>query len=69
MTNGYIRLATWIEQGVNEVYFFMHQPDKHNCADLAIYMAKQFKKHIGIEIKVPEIISEQTNSQSQTSLF
>ncbi len=62
------QLITWINKGVNEVYFFMHQPDKHNCADLAIYMAQQFKKHSDIAIKVPEIIGKQT-TPSQTSLF
>lgn len=63
------RLKLWIDAGINEVYFFMHQPDKHTCADLAIYMAQQFKKHTGITIKVPEIIGGQTGHHSQTSLF
>lgn len=55
-------LPEWIEKGINEVYFFMHEPTKHLCADIATYMIKQLKEKLDVEIKAPRIHTDNTMS-------
>jgi len=41
-----LRLADWTTRGLNEVYFFTHEPDNVLAPDLAAYCVESFKKQI-----------------------
>jgi len=51
------RLITWLEQGVQKIYFYMHEPEKHNCADLATYMINQINQLTNLNLQPPQIYS------------
>ena len=54
------RIVKWISKGIKEVYFFVHEPEKHLCADIAIYMIHKLNEIGNIKIKPPHIYKEQT---------
>jgi uncharacterized protein YecE (DUF72 family) len=45
------RIADWIEQGLEEVYFFVHTSPKLNCPELANYASAAFARRVGIVLK------------------
>lgn len=47
------RLKIWLDQGLEKVYFFLHQHDEKDTPILANYTIKAFNKHLGSQI--PEI--------------
>lgn len=55
-----VLLKQWMKNGVSEVYFFMHEPEKHLCADIATYMIGQFEDKVQLGLKAPRIYSEET---------
>jgi uncharacterized protein YecE (DUF72 family) len=57
------RLLEWIERGVQEVYFFVHEPQKPLCADIIAYMIQQFnKKGNGVRLKAPNFYKDSTGT-------
>ena len=49
------RIHTWIGQGLEEFYFFMHTPDKGLTPELAIYFINRIYNVTGIQLKAPKI--------------
>ena len=47
------RIKTWLDRGLEQVYFFLHQHDEKDTPILANYTIQQFNKHLGA--KIPEI--------------
>jgi len=47
------RTKKWLDQGLEKVYFFLHQHDEKDTPILANYTIQQFNKHLGADI--PEI--------------
>jgi len=60
------RLNTWIQQGLEEFYFFIHSPDKGLTPELAIYFSNRMEKVTGLKIKPPKI---KTNEGSQLDML
>jgi uncharacterized protein YecE (DUF72 family) len=65
-TNNYMRLNEWIdrikywcEQGLNQVYFMLHETEKAFCIDLALYLAKAFNQQMGLQVPVPCLVGQQ----------
>ncbi|MFP4092279.1 MAG: DUF72 domain-containing protein [Cyclobacteriaceae bacterium] len=52
------RIGRWLELGLEELYFFVHQPEEHLCVDLAIYMISQINKRLGQQLQLPKIVPE-----------
>ena len=48
------RLKVWFENGLQQLYFFVHEPDNTLAPDLAIYLIEQLNKVCGLELKVPK---------------
>ncbi len=46
-------ILKWVDQGVSELYFFVHEPIKHFCADIATYMIGQLEKSGKFDLKAP----------------
>lgn len=60
------RLKIWIQQGLQQVYFFVHQP-QHNLLSpqFSVYVTQQFNEVLGANLHVPLIHTQPT----QTGLF
>lgn len=53
------RLKTWIDQGLREIYFFLHSPHELYAPNLARYAVEQFNRICGTSLKPPQLISDQ----------
>lgn len=42
-----VRLKQWLDQGLEQVYFFLHQHDEADTPLIADYTIEQFNKHLG----------------------
>ena len=51
------RIQRWLEAGLQQVYFIVHQPEEHLCVDLAIYTVEQLNRHYGLDLSPPRPIS------------
>ncbi len=58
-----VQLYTWLASGLDTAYFFMHQPEKHLCADLSTYMIGKMNSDYGQRLRPP------LDYNSQRSLF
>jgi uncharacterized protein YecE (DUF72 family) len=45
-----IRIKEWLEQGLQRVYFFLHQHDEADTPLIADYTIAQFNKHLGSKL-------------------
>lgn len=53
------KLTGWVKQGVQTVYFFMHQPEEYLCADVVRYMIQELNKKSIFDLKAPDFIEQQ----------
>jgi uncharacterized protein YecE (DUF72 family) len=51
------RIKQWMDQGIEKVYFFMHQHEELHSPELCRYLIEQLNKHCGLTIPVPEFVS------------
>jgi uncharacterized protein YecE (DUF72 family) len=47
------RIGSWMEQGLERCYFFMHQHEELHSPELIDYFIKQLNKHCGTSRKAP----------------
>lgn len=53
------RIGFWISQGLENLYFFIHQPENILCPQLAIYFYDQMRKTWqGVNIKPPILLPQ-----------
>ena len=50
------RMHSWIEKGISEIWFFMHQHDERYSPQLCDYVIKQLNAVCGLSVKGPEFI-------------
>ncbi len=48
------RLRQWFEAGLQQLYFFVHEPDNITSPDLAIYLMEQLNQVCGFDLKPPK---------------
>lgn len=51
------RIGSWVEQGLETVYFFAHQDDESHTPLACDYFIKGINKRLGLNIKAPNFIS------------
>lgn len=51
------RVSYWLDNGLEELYFFVHTPDKSLTPELAIYFIKELHRLTGLNIKTPQLLS------------
>jgi uncharacterized protein YecE (DUF72 family) len=51
------RIASWVEQGLEQVYFFAHQDDETYTPTTCDYFIKEINKKLGLDIKTPGFIN------------
>jgi uncharacterized protein YecE (DUF72 family) len=55
------RIKQWMDQGIEKVYFFMHQHEELHSPELCRYLIQQLNKHCGTKIREPEFVGQTTN--------
>lgn len=50
------RIKLWMDQGIEKVYFFMHQHEELHSPELCKYLIEQLNLHCSLTIRVPEFI-------------
>ncbi len=50
------RVAAWLNSGLPEVYFYVHQPDETHSVDAAVYFARQLTQLTGHPMMAPQVI-------------
>lgn len=54
------RIKQWMEQGLEQCYFFMHQHEELHSPELIKYLIEQLNKHCGTTLVPPEMQDEGT---------
>ena len=57
------RLASWIDQGLQSVYFFLHQHDESNTPELADYTVKKFNEKLNAALERPQFVKKSKASK------
>jgi uncharacterized protein YecE (DUF72 family) len=52
------RIKVWINEGIEQVHFFMHQHEEIYSPELARYVIQQLNKHCGTSIPEPKFIDK-----------
>jgi uncharacterized protein YecE (DUF72 family) len=52
------RIKSWIDKGLREVYFFIHNPEESFSPEMCRYVVEQFNKKCGSALKPPKILNE-----------
>lgn len=65
------RMKYWLENGLQEIYFFMHMPNETYCPELIAYLIDKMNAACGLNIKKPEFIQAgpPKPQSTQASLF
>lgn len=50
------RLALWMEQGLQTIYFYIHQPDEEHSIDSAVYLVDRLNKRLGLSLSGPGVL-------------
>lgn len=59
------RLETWISRGLEEVWFFMHQPHELHSPQMCDYFIRKMNERLGLNLEPPRFLEP----QSQGTLF
>lgn len=52
------RIKTWINKGIEEVYFFMHMHDEATSPELTVYFIKELNKACNLNLPNPDWVKE-----------
>ncbi len=55
-----VRIKQWLANGLEKVYFFLHQHDEADTPLIADYTIKQFNKHLGSDLSRINFINKDT---------
>lgn len=61
------RLKLWVEEGIQNIYFFVHQNHEEASPLLSAYLIKKFNDELGMDLKVP--YDPRTANGGQTKLL
>jgi uncharacterized protein YecE (DUF72 family) len=64
-----IRIKNWLDQGLEKVYFFLHQHDEKDTPILADYTIRQFNQHLGAKVATIDFIEQPKDITKQRELF
>lgn len=54
-----VRIKEWLENGLEKVYFFLHQHDEADTPLIADYTIEQFNKHLGSKLNRINFLTKQ----------
>ncbi len=50
------RIKLWLDNGLKELYYFMHMHDEAFSPELSIYLAEQLNKVCKLDVNVPKFV-------------
>ena len=50
------RIKYWLDNGMQELYFFMHMHDEATSPELTVYLVDKMNKEIGLDLIKPKFI-------------
>lgn len=59
------KIKKWREQGLNELYFFMHQNKEVESPKLAAYFIQKINPLLDLNLKIPMILDDAVKSQTK----
>jgi uncharacterized protein YecE (DUF72 family) len=60
------RLRTWVDKGLREVYFFIHDHEELYSPELARYAVEVFNSKLGTDFRPPHLIGEEPPAKDLT---
>src|ERR1043165_752803 len=64
------RIKYWFDNGLQELYFFMHMHDEATSPELTVYLVDTINKECGLNLIKPKFIEEQSQKKNaQKGLF
>ena len=51
------RIETWLDSGLQTLYFFIHQHDELYSPELSAYMINKINKQCGLKVKPPKLLN------------
>lgn len=48
------RIADWLAQGLQQLYFFLHQPDNTLAPELAVYFIERLNQRAALQLALPQ---------------
>ena len=64
-----LRLAQWQQAGLDDVYFFPHQPDNIEAPEMAHYIVDKLERNSQINVRGPQPIEPDQDTGQQMALF
>lgn len=58
------RLKVWVDQGIRDIYFFVHQNIEMESPFLSAYLLERLNKEFGVDLKIPLLLEPSLNSGS-----
>lgn len=53
-----VRLKTWIEKGLRDIYFFVHQNIEMESPLLSAYFIEKLNKEFGLSLQIPKLLTQ-----------
>ncbi len=54
------KIKSWIDKGIEEIYFFMHMHDETFSPELTVYMVDKLNAACGLNLMKPKFVDQQT---------
>ena len=61
------RMKYWLDQGLQELYFFMHMHDEATSPELTVYLVDKMNKECGLNLIKPKFIENNLQSVKPTN--
>ena len=55
------RIKSWMDHGIERVFFFMHQHEELHSPELSRYVIQQLNKHCGTNIAEPKFVAKEVS--------
>src|SRR5436189_3006733 len=52
------RMKYWLDNGVQELYFFMHMHDEATSPELTVYLVDKMNKELGLKLIKPKFVGD-----------
>jgi uncharacterized protein YecE (DUF72 family) len=57
------RMKYWLDNGLQELYFFMHMHDEATSPELTVYLVDRMNKEMGLNLNRPGFVNRQNDRQ------
>ena len=62
------RMKYWLNQGINDINFFMHMHNEATSPELTVYLVDKMTKECGLNLTKPKFVNDNGESKISQSL-